>query len=631
MAAGLGAVGNSFIEGMNGARDRQYLESQRARLIEEQQRADQERKDLQGIKTTEEYQAENPDWVEPVRKDDEGNDMPGVTDAGKTITATRNRSQAAITGDIANAYKKSGNIAQYTANTEKAQKLTLDDANKQATALMAQADGMPLMDYAKAAANIFSSDALPFSIKGVKEDPAGGVVFTVQNDQNGVQRQVPFKDTASINRALQSMYQPETFQKLQADKAASANRIAEDVAKERAKTVTTKPGETVQMWDPATNSYKEVASNSAPPNGYEDVTDPNTGVTRRVKIGTSGGNKGATKTGQVPQAIELGLKGNEALIPAATSIASILQQNNPNMPPETAHALAVEAAKGQNVKTTFDPSTGLFNRHYTDIAEVDPKTGQPLRYASNKTYLVDANEYTADGAGVTKDQAAAAVKQLQAQAPAEYKQYVAATTPEGMANFKQRTDEAWGTVVSKTKEALAQADKDAATARSAGNKQGEAAAVAQKAKIEAAYNATFDQLKAQQRKLELVREFYKAEPAGAAPDNTSKPLTVTERLKTPGGLGGAVPRDAAERAAAGEAEAIKRSKEEAAAKAAKAAADKQAQDDVKGLTPEVIRQISDRKQAQEIYTKYSMQLNGFQREALQQQIYKLSKQAPVNF
>jgi hypothetical protein len=243
-AGGLGAVGNSFVEGMNGARDRQYLEGQRARMLDEQQRADQERKDLQGIKTTEEYQAENPDWVEPVRKDDDGNDMPGVSDAGKTITKTRGRSQAAITGDMANAYKKSGNIAQYSANVEKSQKLTLEDANRQATALMANADTMPLMDYAKAAANIFSSDSLPFSIKSVSPDPAGsdGVMLTVQNDQNGNQRSVTFKDSATLSRALQSMYQPETFNKIATTRAESAARVAEEIAKNPYQTVA--PGAT---------------------------------------------------------------------------------------------------------------------------------------------------------------------------------------------------------------------------------------------------------------------------------------------------------------------------------------------------------------------------------------------------
>jgi hypothetical protein len=369
IAGGLGAVGNSFIEGMNGARDRQYLESQRARQIEEQQRADQERKDLQGIKTTEEYQAENPDWVEPVRKDDEGNDMPGVTDAGKTITATRNRSQAAITGDIANVYKKSGNIAQYTANTEKAQKLTLDDANKQATALMAQADGMPLMDYAKAAANIFSSDALPFSIKGVKEDSAGGVVFTVQNDQNGVQRQVPFKDTASINRALQSMYQPETFQKLQADRAASMNKINE----ERMKPYNLAPGG--KHVDPMTGA--QVQNN----NGLMNIgTDENPQLVPYGRSG-AGGAGGAGKAGKVEDplaAVSATIKSNIELSSDAKgldanqisqantigrSLAASAARERRNIDPSVAAQLGIAVAKDPSLaKDEFNPETNSIDK-----------------------------------------------------------------------------------------------------------------------------------------------------------------------------------------------------------------------------------------------------------------------------
>jgi hypothetical protein len=535
---------------------------------------------------------------------------------------------------MANAYKKSGNIAQYSANVEKSQKLTLEDANRQATALMANADTMPLMDYAKAAANIFSSDSLPFSIKSVSPDPAGsdGVMLTVQNDQNGNQRSVTFKDSATLSRALQSMYQPETFNKIATTRAESAARVAEEIAKNPYHNVS--PG-AIAM-DKRTG--KPVLENDT---GYVPARDadgnPIIGADGQPAIvhPTSGRGAGAGKSsaapkvGEVPKAIELGLKGNEGLIPAATSIASILQQNNPNMPPDTAHALAIEAAKGQNIKTQFDPKTGMFTRHYTDISETDPKTGQPLRYATNKTYLVDANEYSANSSAVTKEQASAAVKQLETQSPEVFKQYAAAVTPEGAKAFDAKLKQTWQTMQENATSAFEKAQAAEAAAQKAGDSKAASAAHAQKVKIDAELEDAFAKVTAEGRKADLVRQFYKAQGADAV-DNKKPPLSVAERLAAPGGLGSAVPLDAARRAADVEAQTKQRAEASAAEKTARAAANAKAMDEIKGLTPDVIRQITDDKLARDLYSKYNLQLDASQRTALQQRMYMLRRQALMN-
>jgi hypothetical protein len=278
---------------------------------------------------------------------------------------------------MANAYKKSGNIAQYSANVEKSQKLTLEDANRQATALMANADTMPLMDYAKAAANIFSSDSLPFSIKSVSPDPAGsdGVMLTVQNDQNGNQRSVTFKDSATLSRALQSMYQPETFNKIATTRAESAARVAEEIAKNPYQTVA--PGATAIDKRTGKVVYNNPTDRTV--TGYDDQGNaifgkPVGGTGAGAGAGTGKGGKGGPAD---PAAAALSHYDNvtqhsEDKLPIeqasqARDYVSRLATVNPNMPPAMVSRVAIAAAKDPSkLVPAINPDTGLIDTVFDD-------------------------------------------------------------------------------------------------------------------------------------------------------------------------------------------------------------------------------------------------------------------------
>ncbi|MBU3577604.1 hypothetical protein [Polynucleobacter sp. UK-Kesae-W10] len=514
-----------------------FLKTQRDRALKEQARDDTVREGIANTPTTETYQTPDPSVIPTEAPVQDGSMGPNQAAPAPMIDATRDRRQDDVLRDYAKLYKSTGNIEKYMDFNEKADKIGWNRASQQYNQLVTNSAGMSAEQVAKAAAEIYHND--PFA-GGIKEKPVvnsdGTITVNVFNKNTGATNQSTFKNKDDLLASLQPMYQPEAFAKLQAAKQEMALKAQEKMYEERAKTVVMKPGDVAYSRDNLDGPLKESASNATPPKGYEDVTDPTTGTTRRVKIGGSGGSGGG-----VPKAIELGLKGNEALIPSATNISSILLQNNPNMPEAQANALAIEAANGKNMKSTFDMSTGQFNRHFTDVAEIDPKTNQPTRYATNKTYLVDSGEYSPNGSSVTKEQAISAVKQMETQAPEVFKQYVAATTPEGYKAFNEKIAQTWENSKAEAQAAYAQAQKDEQVANASGDRQGAAAAAARQQDIQNKAAQGWAAIQAENRKLELVKQFYKA------PDKTNSGSS----LQAPGGLyqpKAGVPTDLAARA-----------------------------------------------------------------------------------
>jgi hypothetical protein len=392
---GMGTVAGGLMQGYAQGQQLQqqqdtadYLKTQRDRSLAEQGREDQLRKDNQGVAQKEDVQVEDPS-VPPVQGAEPADGYGPVQQTPVTKTVSKDRNQDAVFRDYASNYLKQGDITKAAEFNEKADKLAFQRTGRQVNEILA--GGGDFYSKAKAAAEAFHND--PFG-GGIKGDPVqnkdGSITLNLINKDNpGVVTPKTYANEKAFSEALQAHYAPDTYTKIQDARILLQQKIAEERAKGHVVgaggAFVPGEGDTRKPFINDTGFIPALDSDGNP------IIGPD-GQPAMVRPGTKGAPKGAAgpKVGEVPKAIELGLKGNEGLIPAATSIASILQQNNPDMPPDTPHALAVEAAKGQNVKTQFDPKTGMFTRHYTDIAETDPKSGQPLRYATNKTYLVDA-------------------------------------------------------------------------------------------------------------------------------------------------------------------------------------------------------------------------------------------------
>jgi hypothetical protein len=346
-------------------------------------------------------------------------------------------------------------------------------------------------------------------------------------------------------------------------------------------------------------------------NGQPAMVKPIRGGANGVNTGT-----GAAAAGKVPDAIKEALKGNEAGIATATELASAFHANNPGMPVDQANGLGIRASSGANRRAVFNPSTGMFDEYFDDKLQLD-KDGKPTGFATGKSYLVQSHQY-ADNGAIPPAEAQKAVAQMQQQLPAaQFNSYVAASSPDAYKTYTQNANAAFTSIVDKAKQDIAAVNSDTTL-----NPQQKAE------KLQTIQNAVASQQQSMYsdlRRLDLVRQFYKAPatPGNASQGAAAAQPTIAQRLQTPGGLGSAVPRDAAEKAAAAEADVQRRSDADKAAKAAQVAADNQAKADIAGLTPAVIKNISDLGQARDLYNKYNMQLNAFQREAFQMQIDKL--------
>lgn len=273
---------------------------------------------------------------------------------------------------------------------------------------------------------------------------------------------------------------------------AKAKELA-DMRKELMKPVPLNPGQVVTRYNPQTDRYEEVASNTAPPRGYEDVTDPNTGVTRRVPVGK------ADKPGDYPKVIADTFKGDESKIAQANELYDRLLESNPGMKPAAAAGIAQRALSGGRVVQTFNPQTGLFERHFEDSAGAVADSGASLGSGaaiSNGTYRLGASQYKKGAAGVSDKDAQAAVAQIQKDMPTEYSGYVNIV----------KTPESYQAYINKAGETLSSLKSTAEKNFS------EAKTPEEKAQIQALYQQTANKITAELRRVELVKQFYKPTP-----------------------------------------------------------------------------------------------------------------------
>lgn len=277
----------------------------------------------------------------------------------------------------------------------------------------------------------------------------------------------------------------------------------------------TKPGG--QIFDTKTGQY--VASNET---GYVPATDAagniiydEDGEPRMVRAGAGGKGAGAgagSKAGKTPDIIEKTLKGNEGGIATATGLYRSLLSNNPGMPDEEASSIAIRAAGGSNRRAVFNPATGQFDEYFDDKTQLD-KDGKPTGFASNKSYLIQSHSYAKGGAIADKD-AQGAVTQIQQAVPKEkFDAYVAAKSDAGYKAFVDNQSANFTELANKMKADVEAVRNDANMTPQ--QKQAKAE------QIIAAASTAQEMMKADKRRMELVRQFYQA--PGANNDGNKRP------------------------------------------------------------------------------------------------------------
>jgi hypothetical protein len=309
--------------------------------------------------------------------------------------------------------------------------------------------------------------------------------------------------------------------------------LQRDIAKENAKPVVVPmggafipgKGDQRQPFVNENNLVPALDSNGQPM--FDDNGKPL--MVRPTKGGASASAGGAP--GKVPDAIEKALKGNESGIATATELAAAFRANNPGMPVDQANGLGIRAATGANRRAVFNPNTGMFDEYFDDKPTLD-KDGKPTGFATNKSYLIQSHQYSDKGA-VPAAQAQQAVADMQKTLPkAQFDSYVAASSPEAYKAYSDNSNAAFTALVNKAKSDIAavQADTTLTPQQKAEKLQ----------TIQNAVAAKQQDMQADLRRLDLVRQFYKAPPANTPP-NTPPAGTNTDWRTRYLGLNAATP------------------------------------------------------------------------------------------
>lgn len=604
---------------------REFQNSQNKRTTEEQQRDDAYRTGMQGVQTTTEtidvpatqtvYGKE-----ERVVRDQNGNLMPGAveTPAQKTV---RQRNRDDILADYAAVAKKAGKhdlAMKFDEQAELASHQRSAELFRQWDAAT-PADG-DLMSAVKQAQQIYNGDRLPGKIEDFAPAPDGkGVVLRMANKLTGQAVDLPIKDVADLKQRMEAYFSKDTYNAYTKAKREAAVKSAEKIAEERAK------GHVV----PAGGAFVPGAGDTRQPfqndTGYVPATDADgnpilgpDGQPTMVKPGTRGAGAGAGGAGKVPDVIKETLKGNESMISSAAAISDSLQSRYPQFKanPLQAHNIAINAAKGVNMEVTLDPQTGLFNRHYNDVATKDEKGNDAPGYFTGQKLQIDSQAYRKGGT-ITDKQAADAVQKWSASSPDEFKKYAPAASKDGLAALNKELESSYQAMEARASTDMAAAKKEHENAVAAKDPKAAAAAIDRQRQIQFKLESGKANIDTEATKIALVRDFYKPGAAGPGAGNGSpaKPApTAAERLKNPGGLG-AAPQAAMEKLAQQEAEQAKVNAQKKADSDARSAAHKQQVNDLQALTPQLIRLMAP-EDALDRYTRYGNLLSPAQKNEL---------------
>lgn len=179
--------------------------------------------------------------------------------------------------------REAGQVAPAMELSQKADQWTLEQAGRRLNGLIGSSSSMSLEQYAREAAKLFNEDPLPQSIRGIRPNADGSVTATISMNDGGYTTEQTFRSKEDLTRAMQSVYQPENFAKLQQAVAEARAKSREELMKPR----TVKPGETIQVFNPETGKYQVIAEGRIPA-GYEVVEGAN-GETMLRRFDTSRG------------------------------------------------------------------------------------------------------------------------------------------------------------------------------------------------------------------------------------------------------------------------------------------------------------------------------------------------------
>lgn len=214
----------------------EFLQTQRKRMLDEQQRADELRNADRAVSTTKQVGV---DEMVPVGETPADGVGP-VPMEKQTRTETRKRSQDEVYRDLAENRRKAGDIAGYFDYEDKANKTVFARNINLFGQVVADSANKPAIEVAKEIGQIFDSDPMNGGTKSIEALPDGGVRMTLVNKDTGKTSTKEFTGPQATQQMLQSFqpyFQPEMYAKLQQETALARARIAEEIAKNPYQTV----------------------------------------------------------------------------------------------------------------------------------------------------------------------------------------------------------------------------------------------------------------------------------------------------------------------------------------------------------------------------------------------------------
>jgi len=377
---GLGNFATSFMKGYEQSEDReaalkerQFLEGQRQRKLDEQKRADELREADKNVATTETVSLPAQGTMDGksvfATRDDEGNLMPGVTETAPAQNVSRQRSWDAIYRDYAANRQKAGDLPGAMEFHDKANKVAAQRASNAFLQVQAEAGNKSPFELAQEIGKIFDSDPMNGGTKSIEPLPDGGVRMTLFNKDTGQTSTREFKGPKAredLLSAFQPYFRPESYSKL-LDRQAE---IQTEILKNPYQQV---PGGYVDKRTgkfTATMVGQDVIGYNADGSPIYGSKGQGTGAGAGSGSGSKKGVKGpADEAGEILKDA-MGGKGDgspegAARYTRAQSYLDGIYATNPNVPAKTAAAIAADAAADPTkITLQLDNKTGQISKVY---------------------------------------------------------------------------------------------------------------------------------------------------------------------------------------------------------------------------------------------------------------------------
>lgn len=400
---GLGQFANSFQQGYEKSEDRetalkerQFLEGQRQRKLDEQKRADELRNADSGIKTTEEIDDPNfvpapvsPNQVAQVTINEDGTETVAAPPAPQAAPKiTRQRQWDSIYRDYAANRQKAGDTAGALEFTDKANKIAAQRASNAFMQLQADAGSKTPIQLAQEIGKIFDSDPMNGGTKSIEELPNGGVRMTLYNKDTGQTSTKEFTGEKARERLLadfNAYFRPDAHAKLLDKRVETQDARTAELLKP----YTLRPGERRQVMG-ADGKVQTLGENPTDRVQIGEDADGNPIYGKPSKYlrgtgqggaggdgdgegGTGGKKKGKTPldiaTSSVMDAIKESaesktLNADQLIGVQATAreLVANATRNGQELDPYVAGKVALTAVlKPESVRPAYNPATGEFN------------------------------------------------------------------------------------------------------------------------------------------------------------------------------------------------------------------------------------------------------------------------------